>query len=102
MEYPLHMGKRLEELIANSKAIRDIAARHKGLSISVFGSVARGEDNENSDYDFLVTFAENSSLLDCAALINDLEDYLKAHVDVVSFAGLKPRDNRIRQEAIAL
>jgi hypothetical protein len=96
------MGKRLEELIANSEVIRDIAGRHKGLSISVFGSVARGEDNENSDYDFLVTFAENSSLLDCAALINELEDYLKAHVDVVSFGGLKLRDNRIRQEAIAL
>jgi hypothetical protein len=34
--------------------------------------------------------------------INELEDHLKAHVDVVLFGGLKLRDNRIRQEAIAL
>jgi predicted nucleotidyltransferase len=50
------MGKRLEDLKANRQAIRDIAARHRALSISIFGSVARGDDKENSDYDFLVSF----------------------------------------------
>ena len=96
------MGRRLEELKANSSAIRQIAARHKASSIAIFGSVARGEDTENSDYDFLVTFEKNSSLLDTAALMNDLEDFLGSHVDVVSLGGLKPRDFRIREEAIAL
>jgi uncharacterized protein len=96
------MGMRLEDLKAKSLAIREIAARHKALSISIFGSVARGEDTESSDYDFLVTFDKDSSLLDSAALMNDLEDYLGSHVDVVSMAGLKQRDFRIRQEAILL
>lgn len=92
----------LEELKANSIAIRQIAARHKAVSIAIFGSVARGEDTENSDYDFLVTFEKNSSLLDTAALMNDLEDFLGSHVDVVSLGGLKPRDYKIRDEAILL
>lgn len=96
------MSKRLEELKANSIAIRQIAARHKAVSIAIFGSVARGEDTENSDYDFLVTFEKNSSLLDTAALMNDLEDFLGSHVDVVSLGGLKPRDYKIRDEAILL
>ena len=43
-------------LYANSDAIKVIAARHKALKISVFGSVARGEDGPESDIDFLVTF----------------------------------------------
>jgi len=102
MEYPFLMGKRLENLKANSQAIREIAARHKALSISIFGSVARGEDTEGSDYDFLVTFDKESSLLDSAALMNELEDFLGSPVDVVSMGGLKPRDSRIRQEAILL
>jgi predicted nucleotidyltransferase len=102
MQYPLTMSKRLEGLRANSTAIRQIAARHKASSIAIFGSVARGEDTENSDYDFLVTFNEDSSLLDTAALMNDLGEFLGSHVDVVSIGGLKPRDNRIREEAIPL
>ena len=102
MQYNSPMGRRLEELKANSFAIRQIAARHKASSIAIFGSVARGEDTENSDYDFLVTFEKNSSLLDTAALMNDLEDFLGSHVDVVSLGGLKPRDHKIRDEAILL
>jgi len=102
MQYNSPMSRRLEELKANSIAIRQIAARHKASSIAIFGSVARGEDTENSDYDFLVTFEKNSSLLDTAALMNDLEDFLGSHVDVVSLGGLKPRDFRIREEAIPL
>lgn len=96
------MGPRLEALLANRFVIRQIAARHKASSIAIFGSVARGEDTENSDYDFLVTFDLNSSLIDIAALTNELENFLGSRVDVVSVRGLKPRDHRIRVEAIYL
>jgi len=92
----------MEFLQANSDAIKAIAARHKALSISVFGSVARGEDGPDSDFDFLVSFNQDSSLLDTASLMNELADYLKSPVDVVSEGGLKPRDTRIRREAILL
>lgn len=96
------MSQRLDFLRANSDAIKAIAARHKGSKIAVFGSVARGEDGPNSDFDFLVSFNEDSSLLDAASLMNELADYLKCPVDIVSEGGLKPRDTRIREEAIQL
>ena len=86
----------------NSEAIKAIAARHKGLKIAVFGSVARGEDGPDSDVDFLVTFDKEVSVLDWLLLNEELEQFLKLRVDVVSIKGLKPRDTRILQEAISL
>ena len=86
----------------NSEAIKAIAARHKGLKIAVFGSVARGEDGPDSDVDFLVTFDKGTSLLDLVRLQNALEEFLKIPVDVISIGGLKPRDHQIREEALTL
>ena len=49
------MSKR--ELIAkNRDAILALAAKHGATNVRVFGSVARGEDDETSDVDFLVEF----------------------------------------------
>lgn len=92
----------MEFLKVNSEAIRAIAARHKGLNIAVFGSVARGEDRPDSDVDFLVTFDKGTSLLDLVGLQDSLEEFLKMPVDVISMGGLKARDNHIREEALAL
>jgi predicted nucleotidyltransferase len=96
------MGSRLDYLRSNRETIRSIAARHNALSISVFGSVARGEDSPDSDYDFLVEFQKGSTLIDLSGLMIELEDFLKTPVDVVSIGGLKPRDQQIRQEAVLL
>lgn len=86
----------------NSEAIKAIAAHHKGLKIAVFGSVARGEDTETSDIDFLVTFDKGTSLLDLVRWQDALEEFLKIHVDVISIGGLKPRDHHIREEALTM
>lgn len=96
------MSGRMAFLKENSEAIKAIAARHKGLKIAVFGSVARGEDTEASDIDFLVTFDKGTSLLDLVRLQDALEEFLKIHVDVISIGGLKPRDHQIREEALTL
>ena len=96
------MSGRMAFLKENSEAIKAIAARHKGLKIAVFGSVARGEDGPDSDVDFLVTFDKGTSLLDLVRLQDALEEFLKIPVDVISIGGLKPRDNHIREEALTL
>ena len=83
-------------------AIKDAARRHRGVSISLFGSGARGTDNESSDADFLVEFETGSSLFDLLHLQDELQELLGRRVDVVSVAGLKARDDRIRREAITL
>lgn len=51
---------------------------------------------------FLVQFEPGSSLFDLLHLQDDLEELLGCPVDVVSVGGLKPRDDLIRAEAIAL
>jgi predicted nucleotidyltransferase len=96
------MSERMAFLKENSEAIKAIAARHKGLNIAVFGSVARGEDGPDSDVDFLVTFDKEVSVLDWLLLNEELEQFLKLPVDVISMNGLKLRDVRIREEAILL
>ena len=93
---------RLEQLRAQADEIRLIAARHKATAIAVFGSVARGEDSSNSDIDFLVDFERGSTLGDVYYLQKELEEFLNISVDVVSRGGLKPSDNHIRAEALAL
>lgn len=52
----------------NRTEILDLVRRHRGRSIAVFGSVARGEATSGSDIDFLVEFEPSSSLLDLVHL----------------------------------
>ena len=80
--------------------IREIATRHHGRAIYVFGSVARGEARADSDIDFLVDFTPDSSLFDLVRISDELEALLGRPVDVISRAGLKDRDGHIMDEAI--
>jgi predicted nucleotidyltransferase len=59
-----------------------IAARRGAHDLLVFGSVARGEANEDSDLDLLVTWEPGRSLLDHAALVQDLQELLKIKVHI--------------------
>jgi predicted nucleotidyltransferase len=83
-------------------AIEALAHRHHGRTIAVFGSVARGDEREDSDIDFLVEFEPGSSLFDLLHLQDELADLLGAPVDVVSAGGLRARDQHIKREAILL
>lgn len=102
LEYSAVMGTKLDLLKANRGTILEIAKRNKGLSISVFGSVARSEDTDISDFDFLVDFAQGASFFDQFQMQQELSEFLKAPVDVISIHALKPRDTDIREEALAL
>jgi uncharacterized protein len=68
----------------NREEIHKIAARYGVRNIRVFGSVARGEADEQSDIDFLVDMEPGRSLLDLGALMTDLRDLLGKPVDIVS------------------
>ncbi len=52
----------------------------------VFGSVARGEGDENSDVDLLVIREPGRSLLDHARLVQDLQEllWIKVHIGTES------------------
>ena len=96
------MSRRDEILTLKREAIREIAARNKAHSIALIGSVARGDDTDASDCDFLATFESGSSLLDQAGLIIELEEFLGCKVDVISRGGLKERHRRILEDAVQL
>lgn len=95
---------RTQDLLQEQReTIMGIAARHGATNLRVFGSVARGEANPDSDIDLLVSFDSHVSLLDHAALIRELQDLLGHKVDVASDRGLKPRiRDRVLREAVPL
>lgn len=79
-----------------------VARRHKGRTIAVFGSVARGEDGSASDIDFLVEFDAGASLFDVIRLEDALRKLLSCHVDVLSAGALLDRDDDIRRDLVPL
>ena len=80
-----------------------IAASHRAYNLRVFGSVARGESDEDSDIDFLVVLGPGCGLIEHSALIRELEELLGRKVDVVSERGLRQRiRDRVLREAMPL
>ena len=67
---------------------------------ALFGSYVRGEQKNTSDIDILVDLPNNATLIDLVGLKLDLERVLKKKVDVVEYAGLKPRikDSILQQQ----
>ena len=65
--------------------VLEIMMRYPMLAnLRVVGSVARGDDTENSDIDFLVDLLPGATLFDMGGLHEDLEELLGVPVDVIS------------------
>jgi uncharacterized protein len=60
----------------NREAIRRLVAQRKATNPRVFGSVARGEDRDDSDLDILVDPLIETTLFDLGGLLMDLQDAL--------------------------
>jgi len=71
-------------LDAHREAIREAAIRCRTSNPRVFGSVARGNDNDNSDLDLLVDPLPGATLLDLGGLQVQLQDLLGVRVDVLT------------------
>ena len=70
-------------------------------NLRVFGSVARGEPSESSDLDLLVDWEPGRSLLDHAALVEDLQELLgiKVHIGTENSLHWYVRDRILREAA---
>jgi predicted nucleotidyltransferase len=92
-----------ERLREKREDILRLCARHGARNVRVFGSVARGEADAQSDLDFLVELEPGRTLFDLGGLQYDLEQLLGCPVDVVTERGLKVRiRDRVLQEAVPL
>ncbi len=83
---------KLKELLQEKReAIIAIAAKHGAFNVRIFGSVARGEEREDSDIDFLIDYdlAKISPWFP-GGLLMDLEEFLQCKVDIVTDKGLSP------------
>ena len=86
-----------------SRIVTPIAEKYGVKRISLFGSRARGEDNADSDYDFLISKGNLNSLLHYVSFVNELEEVFGAHVDVVSDTACdKDFMNNISKETVLL
>jgi hypothetical protein len=97
------MGTLYDSITCDRQVILEIARRHRAANVRLFGSVARGEEQEGSDVDFLVDFLPGTTLLDQVGLIQELSKKLDCKVDVVSARALnKHLRQRVLDEAIQL
>ena len=93
----------LRTLRARREEILSCAVEHGAGNVRIFGSIARGDAQLESDVDFLVRMEPGRSLLDLVGLWQDLEDLLGTHVDVLSEGGVSPHlRERIYADAVAL
>lgn len=75
----------LQILQIHRAEIADIMKRYPMFSnLRVVGSVARGEDTEESDIDFLVDSASGATLFDRGGLLGELERLMGIPVDIIS------------------
>jgi hypothetical protein len=92
----------LEALLGQKRQdVLRIARKYGARRVRVFGSIARGEADAESDVDFLVDLDPGRSLLDPGGLQYELEALLGRPVDVVTERGLKARmRERVLREAV--
>jgi len=89
---------------AIKKKILPILKKYGIKKASLFGSVVRDEQTDQSDIDLLVELPETASLLELASLKLDLEEVLQRKVDVLTFDSLHPRlkDNILNEQEAVL
>jgi len=77
--------------------------KYRIKEISIFGSVARREEDDISDIDILVDFSEPIGFFAFLELEEFLEQLLGRKVDLVSRKALKPKiGDRILKEAVSV
>jgi len=90
------IGQRKEQILAT-------AASYGAFNVRLFGSVAQGTADENSDVDFLVELQPGRTLFDLGGLLMDLQKLLGRKVDVVTPNGLRERiKNDVLRQAVPL
>lgn len=91
-------------LKTNREEIFRIAAKHGAFNVRILGSVARGEESDHKDIDFLVDYdLERISPWFPAGLVLDLEQLLGCNVNVTTELALEEHiREQVLEEAVLL
>ncbi|MEW6179947.1 MAG: nucleotidyltransferase family protein [Chloroflexota bacterium] len=73
-----------------NEQLLNLCRRYQVASLKVFGSVARGEEHQDSDIDILVQFVHPVSLLTLVRLERELSDLFGRKVDLLTEQALSP------------
>ena len=84
------------ELSTIKDVVAPIATRYGVERMYLFGSRARGDNRPDSDYDFLITKGNVTTLWRMVALWEDMEETFQAPVDVITDTS---SDNHLLAEA---
>ena len=83
-----------------------VTARHGMIRVYLFGSRARGDNTEGSDYDFCILTPDDYGLFEAGGFYADLRGALGTDIDVVCEESLRDdfsrevlRDRRLLYEA---
>lgn len=79
--------------------ILGLAEQYGVKNVRVFGSMVRGDANNSSDVDLLVSTPSKMSGLELGGLLMDIQDLLQRRVDIVTERSLHPllRDNILKE-----
>ena len=94
----------MHPLIENHRTeILALADRHGVREVRVFGSMARGDADDASDVDLLVSLSPEQTGLALGALLIDVQGLLNRRVEVVTENSLHPEiRDRVLKEAQSL
>ncbi len=94
----------MHPLIENHRTeILALADRHGVRDVRVFGSMARGDADDASDVDLLVSLSPERTGLALGALLIDVQGLLNRRVEVVTENSLHPEiRDRVLKEAQSL
>ena len=80
----------MDQLQFDIKKLIELCRQSGVVQIAIFGSMARGEANQQSDIDLVVKFSKPISLLRVTALERQLSKALGRKVDLLTEAAISP------------
>ncbi|MCL1984773.1 MAG: nucleotidyltransferase domain-containing protein [Methanomassiliicoccaceae archaeon] len=83
--------------------VRPVAEKYGVEKIYLFGSVARGDYNDDSDYDFCIEKGKIRSIFTFSGFFKQMEDAIGHEIDIVTTKGVPPEIlNEIMKESVVV
>ncbi|MCL1904581.1 MAG: nucleotidyltransferase domain-containing protein [Methanomassiliicoccaceae archaeon] len=83
--------------------VRPVAEKYGVEKIYLFGSVARGDYDDDSDYDFCIEKGKIRSIFTFSGFFKQMEDAIGHEIDIVTTKGVPPEIlNEIMKESVVV